>query len=67
MVEYTKMMEVEDDQASNGIRQMTRMMQNKETIKIFKGTYAEELLYISNEFHVKAKQKSSTNQGHFLS
>ena len=34
---------------------MTRMMQNKETIKKFQGICTEELLYTSDEFRVKAK------------
>ena len=55
MVEYTKMMEVEDDNASNGVRQTTRMMQSKETIRKFQGICAEELLYTSDEFFVKAR------------
>lgn len=55
MVEYTKRMEGEDDQASNGIRQMTRMMQNKQTIRKLQGICPEELLYTSDEFHVKAR------------
>ena len=55
MVKYTKMMEVEDDQASNTVKQMTRMIQNKEIIRKFQGIYPKELLYTSNEFRVKAR------------
>ena len=36
MVEYTKMLEVEDNQASNGLRQMTRIMQTRKLFKSFK-------------------------------
>ena len=55
MVECTKMMEVEDDQASSGVRQITRMMQNKETIRKFQGICTEELLYTSDKFFVRQK------------
>ena len=34
---------------------MTRMMQNKETIRKFQGMCPEEFLCTSDEFHVKAK------------
>ena len=55
MMECTKMMGVEDDQSSSGVRQMTRMIKNKETIQKFQGICPEELLYTSNEFFVKGK------------
>ena len=55
MMENTKMMKVDDDNASNGVKQITRMMQSKETIRKFQGICAEELLYTSNKFFVKAK------------
>ena len=57
MVEYTKQMDVDDDDAStDGVqRTITRMMQNKETIRKFQGICAEELLYTMDEFFVKAE------------
>ena len=55
MVEYTKSMEVEDSTVQGGFREMTRMMQTKETIRKFQGISAEELLYTSDEFRVKAR------------
>ena len=55
MAEYTTMMEVEDSTTDGGYRQMTRIMQTKETIRKFQGICAEELLYTSDKFFVKAK------------
>ena len=55
MVEYTKMMEVEDSNADGEFIEMRRMMQNKEIIRKFQGISAQELLYTSNEFHIKAR------------
>ena len=54
MVEYTKNMEVEDSTADGGFKNVTRMMQYKDTIRKFQGICAEELLYTSDEFFVKA-------------
>ena len=55
LVEYTKSMDVEDSTVEGGYREMIRVMQTKETIRKFQGISAEELLYTSDEFRVKAR------------
>ena len=62
VMEYTKIMEVEDSTADGRNRQMTRMMQTKETIQKFQAICTEEFLYTSDKFFVKAKDMDMDNK-----
>ena len=55
LVDYNKVMEVNDNAADSGFVEMRQMMQYKKTNQKFQGINAKELLYTSNKFQVKAK------------